>query len=150
MKASEALDQMKQFSQQLKETPRGSVRFTEISDAYDQFMFTALPERDFDFIMTHLDHDITDEEIAALIAGAYNQEDITTVVKLDPEIATALKFRVARRERKLTQQQVAERVGNLTQGQVAKAELALTSLTIDHWNALFKAIGAHSTIGLGY
>ncbi|GAA3613355.1 helix-turn-helix domain-containing protein [Secundilactobacillus similis] len=149
MDAQQVLKTMRHYQERLNQIPRGQERFNEVAEAYNQFMFAHLPERDFNFIMSHLDHNITNPEAAALVAASYNKEDISEVISLDPEVKLALKFRIARNQKHLTQAEVARRSGSFTQGQVAKAEAVKTSLSIPQWDTLFKAIGSASTLALG-
>lgn len=66
---------MAEFSYLINQTPADDTEYLKLTKAYNQFLYGVLPERDFFFIARHLDHPITNEEGAELIAVPYNGQD---------------------------------------------------------------------------
>ncbi|KRN25780.1 hypothetical protein FD14_GL000188 [Secundilactobacillus similis DSM 23365 = JCM 2765] len=87
---------MAEFSRLINQTPTDGTEYLKLTKAYNQFLYGALPERDFFFIARRLDYPITNEEGAELISGAYNGQDYIKVLPLDSEALTILKTRLKR------------------------------------------------------
>lgn len=149
MQVKEALSKIRKFEKQIDMTPMGTQEFHEVSDKNEAFMYAHMFPRDYFFIAQHLDHQITNAEIASVVAASYNGEDISNVLDLSPEDKTLLKFQMARRKSGLTQQQVADKLGDFSQSQVAKAESGTTTISMNRWAELFRAVGATAVVKLG-
>ncbi|QGG61298.1 helix-turn-helix domain-containing protein [Loigolactobacillus bifermentans] len=139
MKVQTALTKIKAYDAKLAQTLRGSEAFNQIDDAYDAFVYRYLRPRDAVLISQQLGRPLTTLELARLVTAAYNQTDLTATLPLTPEVKLGLALKFARRQRQLTQQDVAIQTG-ITQSQVAKAETAQTTLSLSNWQALFKAV----------
>ncbi|MDC4187131.1 helix-turn-helix transcriptional regulator [Loigolactobacillus coryniformis] len=128
--------------------PRDSHEFRTATAANNELLDSNVPIRIFYLIGHHLDHPITEHEIAQLIVAGAKGEDLSEVLPLTPEVKTAIKFQIARRQAKMTQAEVAAKVGHISQAQIAKAERAQTSLSINRWAELFKVVGTSAVIKL--
>ncbi|ATO56608.1 helix-turn-helix transcriptional regulator [Loigolactobacillus coryniformis] len=117
-------------------------------DAQSALIYDHIPIRVYHLMLTQLDHTITYQETAALIVASYTGKDISEVLDLSPEVKLALKFQIARRQAKMTQKEVAAKVGNINQSQIARAERVNTMLSLSQWASLFAAIKTPVTLRL--
>lgn len=139
MNIQTALNKITTYQAKLAQTPRGLEVFNQIDNEYDAFLYRYLRRRDAILISKQLGRPLSTLELAQIVTASYNHTDLTALLPLTPEVKLGLALKLARRQRQLTQQDIATQTG-ITQSQIAKAEAAQTTLSLSNWQALFKAV----------
>lgn len=149
LKYDEVLKQLRAIMKRWDTSAIETVASRQAADEYFELVFADMNLHEFHFIVSHLGHEATDEEVAKLVVAAASHEDLSEVLPISADAKIAYKFRHQRTQQHLTQQQVAEITGNFTQSQIAKAEAVDLPLTLTRWSELFRAIGQKVTIQIG-
>lgn len=125
--------------------PQDSTEFSRAAREYTNLVYQNVNSRDLSLIGNSLKRPLTIEEESKLIVAGANDQDITEAIDLDLDTKATLKLRAARRQSKMTQQQLAERT-NISQSQIAKIESGTVTISLQKWQTLLKATNSRELI----
>jgi DNA-binding XRE family transcriptional regulator len=137
--------QLVQLNEIMDNNPLQSSVYRDAFDQYDQLLFGHVTMRDISLIKDYLPQPIPDDTIALMIATVMNGRPITDVLSVPAPIQCALLVRWGRKQKALTQAQLAEQL-DMTQSQIAKIESAANGVTAEVMGKLAKALDITFTI----
>ncbi len=117
-----------------------SKSFIAASREINDILYRYISIKDFAFIGKHLGRELTIDDEARLVAAASKNLPLTDAITLPSSVAAAFVIRKGRREKGLSQADLANEVG-MTQSQIAKIENVSNGINLDVMQQIMNVLG---------